>query len=103
MKRLAQHPDANIVDRFYTTALADEKGIAKLQLRANDANVRLHVLSNSKERRLDAQEICQIVPDWLSGDIWFCRPVSMGQALRRDFCAMGLSKNDFHQELFHLR
>jgi predicted ferric reductase len=83
--------------------MADEKAIAKLRLRARDASVRLHVLADAKDGRLDAQGICQVVPQWLSGDIWFCGPVSLGQALRRDFFAKGLSKDDFHQELFHLR
>lgn len=103
MKKLAHQPDGKIIDLFYTTSMADEKAIAKLRLRAHDANVRLHVLADAKDGRLDAQGICQVVPQWLSGDIWFCGPVTLGQALRRDFCAKGLSKDDFHQELFHLR
>lgn len=103
MKKLAQMPDGKIVDLFYTTSLADETAIAKLRVRAREANVRLHVLADVKDGRLDAQGICQAVPQWLSADVWFCGPISFGKALRRDFYAKGLAKKDFHQELFHLR
>jgi predicted ferric reductase len=103
MKKLAHQPDGKIIDLFYTTSMSDEKTIAKLRLRAHDTNIRLHLLTDAKDGRLNAQRICQTVPEWLSGDIWFCGPVSLGQALRRDFYAKGLPKGDFHQELFHLR
>ncbi len=103
MKRLANQSDGKIIDLFHMTTVFDEKIIRKLQRHAQEAHVRLHVLVNAKDGRLNAERICQAVPEWKSGDVWFCGPPGFGQDLRRDFSLKGLSNNDFHQELFHMR
>jgi predicted ferric reductase len=103
MKTLADHPDGKIVDLFHTTTVFDEGGIAKLQSDAKAANVRLHILVDAKDGLLNAERICQVVPEWKSATVWFCGPAGFGRAMRNDFTAIGLSPGDFHQELFDMR
>ncbi len=103
MKHLAAQPDGRTIDLFHTTVDFDEAAIAKLQQDADAAQVRLHVLVDAKDGRLNAERICQTVSAWKSSDIWFCGPAEFGDALRRDFKAKGLANADFHQELFAMR
>ena len=70
---------------------------------AQDAGVRLHVLWDQRDGRLDANHIVDKVPDWKNADVWFCGPAKFGQSLRRTLVAMGLDRNSFHQELFEMR
>lgn len=103
MKRLAHQPDGKIIDLFHTTAVLGEEAISKLQRDAKAANVRLHVLVDARDGRLNAERICAAVPEWRSADIWFCGPAGFGRDLRHDFSAKGLSSGNFHQELFAMR
>jgi predicted ferric reductase len=103
MKALALQPAGPPVDLFHTTAQRDEEALARLGRDAAAAHVRLHVLVDAVDGRLDAQRIRAAVPGWLHSDIWFCGPAAFGQALRRDFVAQGLPASAFHQELFELR
>lgn len=103
MQALADKPDTPAVDLFYSTSTPDARFIGKVRQIAEAARVRLHVLVAGKEGRLDAEQIRRQVPNWKSGDIWFCGPARFGQTLRRDFAARGLHAEDFHQELFDLR
>lgn len=103
MKALALQPAGPPVDLFHTTAQRDEEALARLGRDAAAAHVRLHVLVDAVDGRLDAQRIRAAVPGWLHSDIWFCGPAAFGQALRRDFLAQGLPASAFHQELFELR
>lgn len=103
MKALALHPDSKKIDLFHTTADRDEEALARLGRDASNANVRLHVLVDATDGRLDVQRICAEVPDWKSSDIWFCGPAGFGQALRQHFRERGLPAAAFHQELFDMR
>lgn len=103
MKKLARQPDGKRIDLFYTTTHLDAEAIEMLQHDANLANVKLHVLVESRDGRLNAERICRAVPKWKSSDIWFCGPAAFGHDLRRDFCARRLDSDDFHQELFEMR
>lgn len=103
MKTLARAPDGKPVDLFHPTAVYDETAIGKLQRDAQAANVNFHVLWDARDGRLNAQRLCEVVPDWKNADIWFCGPAAFGQALRHDLVAMGLNADDFHQELFEMR
>lgn len=103
MKALAVEPDGRSVDLFYSTAEPDQAFIARLQHDAQAAGVRLHVLINERDGRLDVPRICAAVPEWAEADLWFCGPGGFGQALRDGFTAQGLSADDFHQELFDMR
>ncbi len=103
MKRLAHQPDGKVIDLFHTTAVLSEEAIRKLQRDAKAANVQLHVLVDARDGRLNAERICEAVPQWGSADIWFCGPAGFGRDLRRDLMAKGLPSNNFHQELFAMR
>ena len=60
-------------------------------------------LETIRDGRLNAQRICEAVPEWRSADIWFCGPAGFGRDLRRDLMAKGLPSDNFHQELFAMR
>ncbi len=103
LKALAQTPDGKAIDLFHSTAVYDAEAIGLLERDAQAANVPLHVLWDERDGRLNAERICQTVPDWRDADVWFCGPAGFGQALKRDLMAMGLPEARFHQELFALR
>jgi predicted ferric reductase len=102
-------PDTRPVDLFHTSAQADEPAFRRLRQAAQRAGVHLHLTvdgpdgPNGPDGRLTAAGIARAVPDWASGDVWFCGPTGFGKALRRDLMALGLRGRDFHQELFSLR
>lgn len=103
LKDLARAPGQQEIDLFHTTADYEQAAIEKLEADARAANVRLHLLVDKKDGRLDAQRIRAAVPDWASASIWFCGPGAFGQALREDFLQAGLDGKHFHQELFAMR
>ncbi|MCB1718023.1 MAG: ferric reductase-like transmembrane domain-containing protein [Candidatus Competibacteraceae bacterium] len=91
------------IDLFYCTSAPDENFISRLRQRAEKAGVQLHLLVADKDGRLDAERLCQTVPDWPSADVWFCGPAGFGKALREGLFSKGLARDDFHQELFEMR
>ena len=92
------------IDFFHTTSEYDGDAIAKLTADAAAAGVRLHVLIDSRDGRLDGERIRALVPEWRDASVWFCGPTGFGQALRHDFAAHGLPVDQrFHQELFAMR
>lgn len=103
MKALAQQGDGKIIDLFHATSVYDAEAMRLLERDAQAAHVRLHVWWDERDGRLNAERICQIVPDWRDADLWFCGPAGFGQALKRDLTALGLPDAHFHQELFEMR
>lgn len=103
LQALAKQPDGKSVDLFYSTSAPDEEFIRRLRQGAEQAQVRLHVMVTANDGRLTAERICQLVPDWKAASVWFCGPAGFGQTLHQDFIARGLSRADFHQELFAMR
>ncbi|MDQ2102393.1 ferredoxin reductase family protein [Azospirillum isscasi] len=106
MKFLAASPERprQTIHFFHTTSDYDEEAIAKLTADAAAAGVRLHVLVDSRDGRLDGERIRAMVPEWRDSSLWFCGPAGFGQALRQDFAARGLPVDQrFHQELFAMR
>lgn len=106
MKQLAAGSDGSrqAIDFFHTTTDYDEGAITKLTADARAAGIRLHVLVDARDGRLDGQRIRAAVPQWEQASIWFCGPAGFGQALKSDFAAQGLPvKQRFHQELFAMR
>jgi len=92
------------IDLFHTTADYDEAAIARLKADAAAANIRLHLLVDSRDGLLTGDRIRAAVPQWRDAGIWFCGPTGFGATLRRDFAAHGLSVTErFHQELFAMR
>ena len=103
MKLLATMPDAKTIDLFHPTAEFEQAAIDRLTADAKAAGVRLHLLVDGKDGRLNGERIRAAVPEWQSASIWFCGPPGFGQALREDFRAHGLPPGHFHQELFQMR
>ena len=103
MKELARKSDGKTIDLFHTTTVYDPHAIGLLENDAKAAKVRLHVLWDERDGRLNAARITELVPGWQDADIWFCGPAGFGQALKKDLIAMGFSENRFHQELFEMR
>lgn len=103
MKLLATMPDTKTIDLFHPTAEFEQAAIDRLTADAKAAGVRLHLLVDGKDGRLNGERIRAAVPEWQSASIWFCGPPGFGQALRDDFRAHGLPPGHFHQELFQMR
>lgn len=106
MQHLAASPQdqPQEIDLFHTTTDYDAEAIARLTRDAEAASIRLHVLVDGRDGRLNGDRIRQLVPGWREASIWFCGPAGFGQALRQDFAAHGLPvKRRFHQELFAMR
>ncbi len=110
MKHLAMQkgapdrPEARTVDLFHTTADVDEEAFGKLAADARSADVRLHVLVDSRDGRLTGERVREAVTQWRDASIWFCGPTGFGEALKRDFAAHGFPVQDrFHQEFFAMR
>ena len=103
LKQRAAHPDTKMIDLFHPTAEFEQAAIDRLTADAEAAGVRLHLLVDGKDGRLNGERIRAAVPEWRSTSLWFCGPPGFGQALREDFCANGLAPEQFHQELFQMR
>jgi predicted ferric reductase len=104
MKQLAQRPDQQKpIDLFHPTRDFSQAAIDKLTADAKAANVRLHLLVNGRDGRLDGEQIRILLPDWRDASVWFCGPSQFGQSLRKDLIAHGLAPHRFHQELFQMR
>jgi predicted ferric reductase len=103
MKQLAAVPRDKAIDLFHPTAVYEQAAIEKLSADARAAGVRLHVLVDSRDGRLDGERIRAMVPEWASASLWFCGPAAFGRSLRADFVAHRLPAARFHQELFQMR
>src|SRR5690606_26819213 len=103
MKHLANAPEQREIVLFHPTAVYDQTAIDKLTADANAANVRIHVLVDSRDGLLSGDRIRAAVQNWRSASIWFCGPAKFGQALRADFLAHGFPAEYFHQALFDMR
>jgi len=104
MKLLARGGhDAVDVDLFHPTSLLEPAAIDKLEADAKAAGVKLHLLVDAKDGRLDGARLRATVPEWQRASVWFCGPPAFGRALRSDLLAHGLPAARFHQELFEMR
>ena len=77
--------------------------IDRLRAASSEANVRLHIVVSAKDGRLNAEKVCEMVPEWKEAEFWFCGPAGFGQSLHDDLVKRGLPSDDFHQELFDMR
>jgi predicted ferric reductase len=103
-KELPDWPSSRRIDLFHTTAEVDEEALGKLATDASGANVRLHVLIDTRHGLLTGERIREAIPEWRDASIWFCGPSGFAKALKRDFAAHGFPVDRrFHQELFAMR
>jgi ferredoxin-NADP reductase len=77
--------------------------IEKLTRDADAAQVRLHVLWDARDGRLDLARLQKAVPDWREADVWFCGPARFGRMLQDGLVGLGFPAERFHQELFEMR
>jgi predicted ferric reductase len=103
MKHLSRTRREHDIDLYYTSSIFDTTVTNKLTADAEAANVRLHILIDDKDGRLDGARIRSENADWRSASVWFCGPTGFGKAVRDDLVAHGLAPKHFHQELFNLR
>ncbi len=103
MQALAIAPDGKKIQLFHTTRVLDSHAMGLLEQDAQAANVALTVFADTRDGLLSAARIAELAPDWRDADIWFCGPAGFGQALQKDFAAMGMAPNRFRQELFEMR
>lgn len=102
MKQLAEKPDGKIIDFFHPNSQINQ--VIKDRLLADVAltKIKLHLIVDNENGRLDAERIGSSVPDWQSASIWFCGLAEFGDALRKYFLKHGFQSEQFHQELFKL-
>ena len=109
MEQLAQNPAGTgrrpvQIDLFHSTAEVDDEALGRLAASAKAADIRLHLLIDSRDGRLSGDRIRSIVPEWRAASLWFCGPTGFGDTLRRDFASQGFPlERQFHQELFSMR
>ena len=103
LEALAEKPDNRLIDLFYCSAEHDAHFVDELMRLATAVGVKLHVLHDARDGFLDAKRLMKTVPDWPESEIWFCGPVGLAQALKKDLFAQGLDESRFHQELFEMR
>lgn len=93
----------DVVDLFYSASAKDDEGfLARISRAGEEAGVHVHILRTATDGRLDADRICELVPDWQEAELWFCGPGAFGNTLRDGLVAKGFSADDFHQELFEV-
>ena len=106
MKQLAREGSRKqqAIHLFHPTADHDEEALRKLAADAEAAGINVHILVDARDGLLSGDYIRKAAPGWRDASIWFCGPVGLGNALRRDFFAQGVDiEGSFHQELFEMR
>jgi predicted ferric reductase len=103
LEQLARAPKPVQVDLIHPTAVEEPAALERLRAAARAAGVRLHVLVDARDGRLDAQRLQTLVPHWAQASVWFCGPAGFGQALWEGLSRAGLARRAFHQELFEMR
>lgn len=69
MKQRAATADTRAVDLFHPTADFDQNAIDRLTADAAAAGVRLHLLVDARDGRLNGERIRAAVPEWQSASI----------------------------------
>lgn len=103
LKALATTHDGKRIDLFHSRSAYDQGVIDKLTADAHEANVRLHILWDERDGRLDVDRLIKAVPDWREAELWFCGPAHFGRTIREGLAAIGFPPHRFHQELFEMR
>lgn len=88
---------------YYSTNMPDDEFIQQLIQRSNRAGITLHIINTQQRAVLTPEEVSTSINNFTTTDVWFCGPEKFGYMLKLYFIKQGLSKNDFHQELFDMR
>src|SRR5690606_18658895 len=92
MQALAVEPDGRQIDLFYVTQLPDPIFVERVQKRAEEAGVTLHLHVKGRDPRLTADVVREMLPDWCEASIWFCGPAGMGDELQAALQKAGLDR-----------
>ena len=104
IKTLIAQPEDKPVDFFYSASKDDdEQFLNMVKNGALKANIQLHILRSDIDGRLDANKLCQAVPDWREAEVLFCGPTAFGNALLEGLITKGFPEENFHRELFEMR
>lgn len=103
MHDLADSPQENQIDLFYSTDMPDEQFVESVKKAAKQANINLHLITPKMGGRVDIDMITRIVPEWAKADVWFCGPATFGKSIKKGFSNLGKGSEHFHQELFEMR
>jgi predicted ferric reductase len=91
------------VDLFYCVRNPEMASVERLGQLAGAAGVTLHLFIDGRDRLLDAEKLCNEIPEWKDASVWFCGPSAFGHALRQGLVSRGFEARHFHQELFEMR
>ena len=101
---MTAQPEDKQIDFFYSASKGDDElFLDKVKKGAMNANIRLHIMNSDIDGRLDADKLCEAVPDWKEAEVLFCGPTAFGNALLKGLIAKGFHDEDFHRELFEMR
>ncbi|MDR9829065.1 ferric reductase-like transmembrane domain-containing protein [Vibrio sp. FNV 38] len=91
------------VDLFICLAKVSNDIKSRLEMRAKNADVRLHWFIGSEGATLSSESITAIVKNWDQESAWFCGPAPFGKAIKKQLVKKGLLRQHFHQEMFKFR
>lgn len=103
MQDLADSSQHSQIDLFYSTNMPDKHFLESVIKSAEKADINLHLITPEVDGRVDTDLITRVVPAWNKADIWFCGPARFGESIKNGFVQLGISTENFHQELFEMR
>lgn len=103
LKERERTGDQSPVDLFVCATEVSEEIKQRLETRASNANVTLHWYLQSEDKRLSANDIHQRVRKLEDTSVWFCGPSAFGHSLSKGLFKLGLSRSQYHQEMFKFR
>lgn len=103
MEALAISGEQGRVDLVYSTDTLDDGFLAEVRNAADAAGVRLYLVDTQRDGFVDLPKLAAWAPQWRKADVWFCGPVTFGDAIYKAMHAGGLPAHRFHRELFEMR
>jgi predicted ferric reductase len=103
MEALAISGEHGRVDLVYSTDTLDDGFLAEVRNAADAAGVRLYLVDSRRDGFVDLPKLAAWTPQWRKADVWFCGPMTFGDAIYRAMRAGGLPAHRFHRELFQMR
>ena len=103
MEALAISGERGRVDLVYSTDTLDDGFLAEVRNAADAACVRLYLVDTRRDGFVDLPKLAGWAPQWRKADVWFCGPMTFGDAIYKAMRAGGLPAHRFHRELFQMR
>ena len=103
MEALAVSGEQSRVDLIYSTDTPDDGFLAEVRNAADAAGVRLYLVDSRRDGFVDLPKLAVWAPHWRKANVWFCGPMTFGNAIYKAMRADGLPMHRFHRELFQMR